>query len=167
MLLSAIVAMNAERAIGQNGAIPWHLPVDLKYFKATTTGHCVLMGRKTWESLGRPLPNRTNIVVTRQTGLSLPSCTVVNSLSAAISVARELGETEAFVIGGGELYREALPLLDRLYVTEVDCPAPRADVFFPDWDEREWILESRNFFKKDEKNPFDCVFSCWTRNRPA
>jgi dihydrofolate reductase len=163
MLLSAIVAYNPERAIGQNGGIPWHLPADLKYFRETTTGHCILMGRKTYASLGRPLPNRTNIVVSRRPGLELQGCTVVQSLEAAVGLARSLGETEAFVIGGGELYRAALPLLDRLYVTEVDCPAPEADVFFPDWDEREWTLESRFFREKDAKNPLDCVFSRWAR----
>lgn len=163
MIVSAIAAMSRERAIGHEGDIPWNMPADMKYFRETTTGHCVIMGRKSFDALKKPLANRTNIVITRKQGLEFPGCTVVHSLEAAIAFARESGESEAFVIGGGEIFTLAIPLLDRMYLTEVDCSVPHADAFFPEFAAAEWHLASSVFRASDEKNPFDCVFKVWEK----
>lgn len=137
--IAIIVALSTQtRAIGKNGQLLWHLPDDMKRFKELTTGHPVIMGRKTWESLPerfRPLPGRTNIVVTRQTGYGAVGATVADSLEAAHAASKRApGADEIFVIGGGDLYREALPLADRLYLTLVDDTAD-ADTFFPPYEQ--------------------------------
>ena len=133
--LSLIVAMDRNRVIGRNGRVPWHLSADLKRFKALTMGHHIIMGRNTWESIGRPLPGRVSVVVTRNRAYAAPGATVVNSLATALHVASE--DSEAFVIGGGELYRESLPLADRIYLTELVGEYP-GDVFFPALPPNEW-----------------------------
>lgn len=136
-MLSVIAAIGKGRELGFEGKLLWYLPDDLKRFKALTTGHPVIMGRKTWESLpdrARPLPSRTNIVVTRQAEYEAPGAVVVNSLEdARAAAARAEGADEIFIIGGGELYAEALPFADRLYLTLVDAAA-KADVFFPSYE---------------------------------
>lgn len=136
--LSLIAALGKGRELGKAGKLLWHLPGDMKRFKELTLGHPVIMGRKTWESLPekfRPLPNRTNIVVTRQTGYEAPGAVVVDSLEAArAAAARAAGADEVFVIGGGELYTAALPFTNRLYLTLVDA-APEADTFFPPYEQ--------------------------------
>lgn len=136
--VALIAALGAStRAIGKNGALLWHIPEDLKRFKALTSGHPVIMGRKTWESLperARPLPNRTNIVVTRDARYAALGAIAVNSLEAALAAAASAtGASEIFVIGGGELYAAALPLASRLYLTLVDSAAP-GDTFFPSYE---------------------------------
>ncbi|MCC6724337.1 MAG: dihydrofolate reductase [Saprospiraceae bacterium] len=162
MTVSAIVAIARNFAIGHNNQIPWYLPADLKYFKKMTTGHHVIMGRKSFESIGRPLPNRTNVVITRDPFFVATGCTVVHSLDEALALAQVNGETEAFIIGGGEIYRQSWPYLDRLYLTEVDIE-PEADVFFPKVEETEWQELSREAHLADEKNEFPYVFKVLER----
>ena len=128
MRLSAIVAISEDSVIGRGGDLPWRLPDDLKRFRATTMGHPIVMGRKTWESIGRPLPGRTNVVVTRQPDYRAPGATVVHSLDEALARFRDADEV--FVIGGEELFRLALPRVERLHVTRVHARV-EGDVFFP------------------------------------
>ena len=134
--LALIVAMSKNGTIGLGGALPWHVPEDLKHFKRITTGHAILMGRKTHESIGRPLPNRRNLVVSRTPGLVIEGCEVAASLEEAIRLARA-SDPEPIVIGGAELYRAALPLATRLYVTEIARDID-GDVKFPDFDPSLW-----------------------------
>lgn len=157
MIVSAIVATARNLAIGHENQIPWYLSADLKYFKKTTTGHHVIMGRKSFQSIGKPLPNRTNVVVTRDLFFVATGCIVVHSLEEALELAEANGETEAFIIGGGEIYRKSWPYLDRLYLTEVDTE-PEGDVFFPKIDETAWQELSREAHPADEKNEFGYVF---------
>jgi dihydrofolate reductase len=138
--LSLIVAMAHNRVIGRDGRLPWRLPTDQQRFKALTMGHHIIMGRKTWESIGRSLPGRVSVVVTRNKAYGAAGATVVNSLAEALRVAR--ADSEAFVIGGGELYREALPLAGRIYLTELKDEY-LGDAFFPSLAEREWRAVQR------------------------
>lgn len=137
--VSLLAAAAANGVIGRDNAMPWHLPEDLAHFKRLTLGHPVIMGRRTYESivaaLGRPLPGRTNIVLTRQPGYAAPGCTVVGSLAAALEATREA--REVFVIGGAEIYRLALPRADRVYLTRIDA-AFEGDAFFPPLDPADW-----------------------------
>ena len=146
--ITIIAAMARNRAIGLAGAMPWHLPGELKQFRETTMGKPIVMGRKTWESIGRALPGRQNIVVTRNPEYCAEGCLVVSSLPLAIEQAE--GE-EIMVIGGGQLYRQALPAAARMVLTLVDC-APEADTWFPEWDENEWSEISRRSQTIDENN---------------
>jgi len=142
--LTLIAAVARQRAIGRANTLPWHLPEDLRYFRAMTKGKTVIMGRKTWESLPeafRPLPGRHNIVVTRDAHYAASGATVVHSLAAAATAA---GEEEAFIIGGAELYAQALPLAKRLLLTEIDLDIADADAFFPEFSSREWREISRD-----------------------
>jgi dihydrofolate reductase len=143
-LVSLVVAAAANGVIGRDNAMPWHLPEDLAHFRRLTAGHPVVMGRKTYESilasLGKPLPGRTNIVVTRQPGFAAPGCTVVGSLEAALDAARDA--KEMFVIGGAEIYRLALPRAKRVYLTRIDA-AFEGDATFPALDPAEWRETAR------------------------
>jgi dihydrofolate reductase len=147
--ITLVAAMARNGAIGLGGAMPWHLPRELKHFKAVTMGHPIVMGRKTWESIGRPLPGRQNIVVTRNPGYSAEGCDVVASLQAAVEVAN--GD-EVMVIGGGQLYEQALPHADRMVLTLVDCE-PVGDTWFPEWDPADWTETSSRHEDPDEANP--------------
>ncbi|SMC33642.1 dihydrofolate reductase [Polynucleobacter kasalickyi] len=131
MTISIIVARSKSGVIGINNQLPWHLPADLKHFKAITSGHPILMGRKTWDSLGRPLPNRRNIVISRQTGLDLAGAECFSSLEAAIAACQDA--PEVFIIGGAQIYEQALSLVDQLIITEVDIEVD-GDAFFPSLD---------------------------------
>jgi dihydrofolate reductase len=133
--LSLVVAMGSNRVIGAGGALPWHIPADLKRFKALTLGHSIIMGRKTYASIGRLLPGRTSMIVTRSRALQVPGAIVVNSLDEAL--ARCAGQDEVFVIGGGELYRDALTRAERIYLTHVHL-APEGDTFFPELAPQAW-----------------------------
>ncbi len=132
--ISLIAALSENRVIGKAGAIPWHLKDDFRRFKERTTGHAIIMGRKTHESIGRPLPGRTNIVITRDSSREIPGCIVVGSLNDALARAREVESEEIFVIGGGQIYAEVLPLADRLYLTLVHAIMD-GDAFFPEYAE--------------------------------
>jgi dihydrofolate reductase len=140
MRVSLIVAMARHGVIGRDNALPWRLPEDLKRFKSLTMGHPIIMGRKTYESIGRPLPGRTNIVLTRLAGFAAPGCTVVGSPEAAIAACGDAAE--AFVIGGAEIYRAFLDHASRLDVTEIDADIP-GDTFFPDFDRSQWRESAR------------------------
>jgi dihydrofolate reductase len=143
MKLSLIAALAANGMIGRDNGMPWHLPEDLKRFRALTMGHPIIMGRKTWDSLGRPLPGRTSIVVSRQGGLDIAGAHVVPSLDAAVELAATVeGGDEAFVIGGAQLYALALPRVDRLLLTEI-ADAFDGDTRFPDYDRGAWQETAR------------------------
>ena len=149
MKISLIVAVSRNGVVGRNGALPWQLPADLKHFKAVTMGKPVVMGRKTYESIGRPLPGRLNIVVTRNPDFLAEGCTVVASLDEAIRAGA--GVEEIFVIGGAELYRAALASADRIYFTRVEADV-EGDTFFPSFDEAAWRVVSSEAHAADEKN---------------
>jgi dihydrofolate reductase len=147
--ITIIAALARNRAIGEGGRMPWHLPGELQHFKRTTMGKPIVMGRKTWEAIGRPLPGRQNIVLTRTAGYRAEGASCVSSLAAALELAE--GD-EVMIIGGGELYRLALPMAERMVLTLVDC-APEADTWFPQWDESEWRVVSVEHSPADPGNP--------------
>ena len=158
MKVSTIVGMGKNREIGQGNDIPWYLPADLKYFKKITTGHPIIMGRKCFESIGKPLPNRTNIIVSRNPEFYIEGCILVHSIGAALAVAQEKEADEAFIIGGGEIYKKGLPLSTKIYLTEIDIEVPEADVFFPKINRDYWKETSAIAHQKDAKNPYDYTF---------
>ena len=140
--VALIVATSLNNVIGRQGDLPWHIPEDLKYFRRNTVGHSIIMGRKTYDSIGRPLPKRQNIVVTRQSDLRIPGCIVVHSLEEALSLAWETDE-EPRVIGGATLYAQALPLATKVFLTEVQQTIDDGDTFFPEWNRDDWTECSR------------------------
>ncbi len=165
MIISLIAALSTNRVIGKNNDLPWTLPDDMKYFMQTTKGHCVILGRKNYDSIPekyRPLPNRTNIVVTRQKTFSAPGCLIVNSFEEAIAKAKEANEAEAFVIGGAEIYKQALPNADRLYLTEIKA-AIEGDVHFPEIKVDDWKETSRIQHQIDAKHIFAFDFVIYNR----
>lgn len=160
-MLSLIVAMSRNRVIGHQNQLPWHLPEDLKHFKATTMGNPIIMGRKTFESIGRPLPGRENIVVTRNPAYREEGVIVVHSLAEAI---KACGDRDAFVIGGAQLYQDALPLADRLYVTLIDQDFA-GDTYFPeiDW-EKDYTVVEESELKTSSSNQLPYRFVVMKRN---
>jgi dihydrofolate reductase len=141
--------MSKNRVIGANGAIPWHLPEELKRFKALTMGHHIVMGRKTWESIGRLLPGRETVIVTRQPGYKVPGATITHSLDSAIAACRD--DPEIFVIGGAEIIAEALPVAGRIYLTTVEAEVA-GDTFMPEFDRGAWREVSSEAVAADERN---------------
>lgn len=167
MIISIIVAAAKNLAIGKNNDLLWHLPKDMQFFKDTTKGHCIITGRKNYHSIPekfRPLPNRTNIVVTRDQSLKLDGAIVVNSIEKAINIAQSKNESEVFIIGGGEIYKQSLHLADKLYITEVNTSFEDADTFFPDYKNNAWKEVSRMHYSKDNKNKFDFDFVTYHKN---
>src|SRR6188768_2984929 len=159
MNVSLIAALTENHVIGKNNDLPWSLPDDMKYFMQTTTGHVVIMGRKNYESLPpkfRPLPNRLNIIITRQKNFNAPGCTMVNSLEAGVRIAESAKEKELFIIGGAEIFKLALPIANRLYLTEIKANM-EGDVFFPEFD-KAWKETSRQPHAKDDRHKFDFDF---------
>jgi len=152
MLISIIAAMAKNRVIGNQGVIPWKIPGEQKLFKKITLGHAVIMGRKTYESLGQPLPGRTNIVVTRQKQYQTEGCLVVHDLSSALNRCPE-DEDEAFICGGGQLYQEALPIADRIYLTVIPREIP-GDTYFPDISATEFRVSQSESIKVEEVEPY-------------
>mgnify|MGYP006302670643 CR=1 FL=1 len=150
-MLSMIVAAAENNAIGKDNKLLWHLPDDLKHFKQTTKGHHVIAGRKTFESQGRPLPNRTNIVITRNTNYNAEGIIVVHSLEEALNAVQN--DDEPFIIGGENIYKTAMPKADRIYMTRVHASF-EADTFFPDLNAEEWKETSRSYHDKDEKHDY-------------
>lgn len=151
MTLSIIAALGHNRAIGYQNQLPWRLPADLQRFKQLTMGHHILMGRKTFESIGRPLPGRTSVIITRQPEYKAEGCLIAHSLDEAIALATSRGEQEAFVIGGADIYAQALSRADRMYLTLVEAE-PEADAFFPVFDESDWKSSDEVVFMADEKH---------------
>lgn len=162
MIISLIVAASANNAIGKNNQLLWHLPNDLKFFKNTTWAMVVIMGRKTYESVDRPLPGRVNIVITRQDGWSAAGVIVAKDLQDALKKADETNCKEAFVIGGGEIYKWAMPVADKIYLTRVHAEL-EGDTFFPVIDETKWELILNEDFDKDEKHQYNYSFQVWKK----
>jgi dihydrofolate reductase len=161
MTISLIAALTKNHVIGKNNDLPWHLPDDMKYFMQTTKAHHVIMGRKNYESIPekfRPLPNRTNIVVTRQKNFTAPGCLIVNTLEAGVEMARQAGEKELFLIGGAEIYAQGLAYADQLYLTEIDATL-EGDTYFPALNKIEWQEQSRTHHEADARHAwaFDFV----------
>ncbi len=157
MLVSSIVATAKNNVIGKNNQIPWYLPADLAYFKRTTLDHHVLMGRNCFQSIGRPLPKRTNIVITRDPFFTAEGVLVAHSIEEALGLAFDNGEQEAFIIGGGAIYRESMDLWDRVYLTEVDLTV-EGDVFFPELAPGDWRETWREHHEPDAKNEWAYTF---------
>jgi len=160
--VSIIVAMARNRVIGANGAIPWHLPAELQRFKRLTMGHHIIMGRKTWDSIARPLPGRETVIVTRQPGFNVPGATIAHSIEEAIAACG--GDSEIFVIGGAELYAQALPLAGRIYLTTVDAEIA-GDTVMPAFDLSAWREVASESFPADARNPHP--YRCQTYERVA
>ncbi len=158
--LSLIVAMAKNRVIGADGKIPWHLPNELQLFKRITMGHHIVMGRKTYESIGRLLPGRTTVIVTRQHGYAIAGAKIAHTLEDAVALCA--GDSEVFVIGGGELYRAAMPLADRIYLTVV-AAEPAGDTQMPELDATQWRLHSTEPFRRDERHAHDYCFEVHDR----
>jgi dihydrofolate reductase len=159
--ISIAVAIGENHAIGKNNQLLWHMPADLKFFKQTTSGHTVIMGRKTFDSVGKPLPNRRNVVITRDTELQIEGVELVNSLDEALEITKT-EEKPVFIVGGAEIYRQALPKTDKLYLTTIHHNFD-ADTFFPDFDRSEWTVISSEPHKADEKNKYDYTFEVLER----
>jgi len=168
MLVSAIVAMDKNKVIGVNNDIPWHLPADFRYFKRKTMEHHIVMGRKCFDSIGKPLPKRTNIILTRNPFFIATGCLVFHSLEEALTLADENGEEECFIIGGTEIYKLAWEYLDRLYITEVDTEVTFKEedhvVYFPDVNEKHWAEVSSEPREADHKNEFNFTFKVYEKN---
>jgi dihydrofolate reductase len=160
--LSIIAAMAQNRVIGIDNKLPWRLPADLAYFKSLTVGHHMIMGRKTYQSLpgGKPLPGRVSVIVTRDPAFSAPGCVVVHSLSEAIAAC--VGDEEAFFIGGAEIYRQALTVADRIYLTEVRADVP-GDARFPEFELSVWRETTRTECLADERNALAYDFVVYDR----
>ena len=150
--LSILVAMAKNRVIGQNNTLPWHLPADLKHFKSLTMGHTMIMGRKTYESIGKPLPGRTNIIVTKQLNFQAPGTTIVHSIEEALEKSKgsSIANGECFIIGGAELYRQTLKFCHRMYITEIQRDF-EGDTFFPEFNQNDWQEIARTRHQGDGK----------------
>lgn len=161
-MISILVAMDKNRAIGVNNELPWHLPADLQYFKRITMGHPIIMGRKTYISIGRVLPGRENIVLSRNPNYSIPGCTMIYSVDDIKKLNAERKNEELFVIGGAELFRQVLDFTDRLYITRIEEEF-EGDTYFPEIDYSQWKLISQEPGVKDEKNPYNYSFFVYER----
>lgn len=160
MIISIIVAISENNIIGKDNSLIWHLPADMRYFREKTTGHCVITGRKNYESIPekfRPLPNRTNMVITRQKDYFAPGAIVLTSIEEAIEKAKQVGDKEVFIIGGAEIYKQSIHLADKLYVTKIHHSFD-GDVSFPEIDPTIWKETKRVDLKADEKNKYDYSF---------
>ncbi|PCI10639.1 MAG: diacylglycerol kinase [Flavobacteriaceae bacterium] len=159
--ITIIAAIAENNALGKNNDLIWHLPADLKRFKKTTTGHHIIMGRNTFESIGKPLPNRTTVIITRNPDYKVEGCIVVNSLEKALEIAKN--DETPFIIGGAQIYKQAISIADKLDITEVHHSFD-ADVFFPEIDTNIWEETSRELFKADEKNKFEYSFVSYNKS---
>lgn len=160
--ISHMVAASENNVIGKGSELPWSLPEDFKYFKNKTWGMVIVMGRKTFESLKKPLPGRINIVVTKNANWNFDGVEVATDLSHAIQLAKATDCKEIFIIGGGEIFKQSLPITDRIYITRVHATV-EGDVFYPVLNSNEWSLQSSDAHKKDEKNIHDFTFEVWER----
>ena len=163
MRISIIVAASENNVIGKDGSIPWHIPSDLKHFKELTMGHHVIMGRKTYESIGKPLPGRINVVLTRDPSYKAEGCLVVDSMEKAVTLAREQKNTETFVIGGEEIFKLGLPYADRVYLTRVHGDFD-GDAYLPKLDPLKWKQVSCEVHLKDSQNPYPFDFCTYEKN---
>ncbi len=161
MIISFVVAIAENNAIGKDNGLLWHLPTDLKHFKQITNGHTIIMGRKTFDSMGKPLPNRRNIVITRNADLKIEGAEVTTSLDDALALCKT--EEEVFIIGGAEIYKEALDKTDRIYLTTVHQRF-EGDAYFPELDRNKWVETAREEHQPDEKNNIAFTFSTLEAN---
>jgi len=157
-MISLILAIDKNNLIGNKGRLPWHIPEDLAYFKKITTGHTVVMGRKTFESIGKALPERRNIIITRKKNFIAEGCIITHSVKEVLDLTKN---EEAFVIGGGEIYKLFLPYAKKLYITKIDSEF-EGDTYFPSFNEKEWQLVSKENSKNNNK-PFDYTFLVYER----
>ncbi len=162
MIVSAIVAVAENQVIGDGEDIPWRLSSDLKYFKRITSGHHIIMGRKTFDSIGKPLPIRTNVVLTRDPMYAATGVVVAHSIEEALSIAYDNEEEEAFIIGGGEIYAQSRPYWDKVYLTRVHA-TPAGKVLFPALDESEWELVSQEKHQAGERDDYDFTFEVYSK----
>ncbi len=168
-MISIVVAMNADRVIGKDGQLPWHLPADMRHFRTVTMGHPVIMGRKTYASIGKPLEGRLNIVLTRDASLRAPGCVLVDTPDAALRRARSttdmaIDPKEVMVIGGAAVYEAFLPRAGRMYVTFVYTDEIAGDTWFPEVDFDAWRMTHREDHRADDRNPYDYAFVVYERD---
>ena len=161
MTITLIAAAAENNALGKDNQMIWRLPDDFKRFKQLTTGHHIIMGRKTLESMNGPLPNRTNVVITRQEDYTYEGCIIVNSLEAALAACPQ--DEEVYIIGGGEIYKQSIAIADKIELTRVLGISPEADAYFPEIDAENWTLTESVFHGKDEKHSYEFVFETWVR----
>jgi len=166
MIVSLIAAVSDNGVIGMDGSIPWRLPADLKLFKQITLGHTLILGRKTYQSIGRPLPGRKMVVLTRQPNFTAPGCQIAPSLKQALDTARADGETEAFIGGGEVVYAHALPLADRIYLSRVHAVVA-GDTFFPAFDKASWQVSKSQQYPKQSGQEYDFTFEILDRIIPT
>lgn len=162
---SIIAAVSDNGVIGKNNTLPWHLKSDLQRFKKYTDNHCIIMGRKCYESIGKPLPNRTNIIVSSNMDLEIPGCIVKPSLQFAVDYANSRNDYNPFIIGGGSLYRQSINIVNYMYLTKVHTTIEDGDVFFPEFDMNKWDIIKKEEFKADTDNDFDTTFMVLKRKR--
>ena len=160
-MISLIAAIGRNNELGKGNDLIWKFPADQKFFRETTSGHTIIMGRKTFESIGKPLPNSRNIVITRDKNYLRHGVDVVHSLEEALKQAE--GEQEIFIIGGAEIFKQAMPIADRLYITHFNAEDKEANVFFPEIIPIVWNEVSHQEYKKDELNPLDYTFSVYEK----
>ncbi len=164
MTLSLIVAASENGVIGKDNDLPWHLPADLKHFKKITSGHCIIMGRNTYESIGRPLPKRTNIVISSNRSLEIEGCYVVHDVNEAIELTEQHETEEAFIIGGATLYKSCLDQAEKIYLTRVHTEI-QGDTYFPEIDMDNWKVISEEYHEKDEKHLYSFSFITLIRKK--
>ncbi len=166
MIISLIAAKSDNNVIGKNNDLPWHLSADMHYFKKTTTNHHIIMGRKTFESMkSRPLPNRTNIIISRNPNYDVPlGCILLPNVKEALKIAKENGEKEVFIVGGAQIYRQAIPFVDRMYITEIHSNF-EGDTFFPEYEKKDWKEIQSEYHKSDDKNSYPYTFKVYEINK--
>ena len=167
MIVSIIAAVAKDRTIGKDNDLIWHYPIDMAFFKSSTKNHYVIMGRRNYDSIPekyRPLPHRTNVIVTRQTDLVAEGCLVVNSLAEAIEIAKNDKQKEIFIIGGGQIYKQALEdgIVTKMYLTHIDKDY-HGDAFFPEFDLSKWQVAHEEFHEKDDKHEADFVITTYKK----
>lgn len=160
-MINIVAAVSKNRVIGNNGKLPWSLPEDMKFFTKTTNSYPVVMGRKTFESIGRPLKNRINIILTRNENYKKENCIIYNNIE---DVVKEFGEENLMVIGGEKIYDQFLPYADKMYITYIDEDFD-GDTFFPEFDNKDWIKISEEKGIKDSKNPYNYYFRIYKKNK--
>lgn len=163
MTLTLIAAVAENNALGKDNKMMWHLPDDFKHFKSRTSGHHIIMGRKTFESFPSALPNRTSVIITRQANYKADGCIVVGSLDEAIAVSPK--DEEVFIIGGGEIYNQSIDRADKLDLTRVHAEFPDADAYFPQIDESKWELTEAIFHPRDEKHAYEMTFQTYLKKQ--
>jgi dihydrofolate reductase len=166
MVVSAIAALSKNRVIGRNNDLPWKLPDDMKFFMETTKGHHVIMGRKNYDSLRgkfKPLPDRTNVVITRQPDFQAPGCIVLHDIKDGLQIAKNNEEHECFIIGGSEIYKLAMPFTNRLYLTEIHAVVD-GDTFFPEFDQKDWKEISRKHHAADDRHVYSFDFVIYEKH---